>query len=474
MSKIKRLRKNFMIVIVFNVFLLLIGVGLSLLLPKYLPKEEYGIYRLLTFYITYCRVLQLGYIDGIYLFYGGKNIFELDKKDNSKVFSTFVAFQVVIGIILMLVLSIGLQNSINRDVYLLIGLDMILMNVIYFYHHISQLNEKFTLYSVMFILTKLVVLIALIPLTRSGFTTGITFIWINIFVNLFIIVFYYLRYVKHIEFRFKLVNKQSFDQMMKIGFPIFMAGLIAMIIMGIDRFVVDAFFTNIEFAEYSFAVSLIGMFIIFITAITRLTFPYIKLLKPENVLDSKYVLGVVLVILFALTISGYYPLVYVVKILLPDYVPSLGLVFVLLPLLIFKAEIDISISNVYKAKLLRRKYFQVNLISFVAAIVVFVVALQVNRSLLSIAIASTISYGLWYFISDLYLHIKLSKGGYDKYILLVLVLVGYFFIGYSDLSDLLKFVSYFSYALVLSIVYVIIDFKKIKSTVKLVREDLKN
>lgn len=472
MTKAKRLRKNFVVVIGFNILLLLVGVGLSLLLPKYLPKEEYGIYRLLTFYITYSSFIHLGYLDGIYLFLGGKNIFELDKKENSKLFSTFLVFQVLLGVIMLALVGLLLRNSENQIVYLLIVLDMLLMNVIYFYHYVSQLNEKFTLYSIMFLLTKLVVLITLIPLTRAGYTTGVTFIWVNIFVNVFIIVYYYLRYIKVINFGFKFVKIETLKQILNIGFPIFLGNLVAFSIMGIDRFVVDAFFSNTLFAEYSFAVSLIGMFIIFITAVTRLLFPYIKLLKPDNVLEIKYILGVGLMILFALALSGYYPLVYVVEWFLPDYEASLPIVFILLPLLIFKAEIDISITNVYKAKMLRRKYFQVSLASFITSVITFVIALSISKSLISVAIASTLSYFAWYIISDLYLHIRLSKGGYDKYILLVLIVAGYFTVGYIEMNDIFKFIIYVSYVLMLSAIYIAMDFRKIKRTIEIVREDL--
>lgn len=474
MTKIKRLRRNFVIVIGFNILMLLVGVGLSLLLPKYLPKEQYGIYRLLTLYITYGGTIHLGFLDGVYLFFGGKNIFKLDQKDNSKIFSTFVVFQLVVGAVLLVAFNFILGASPNKIVYLLIISDLILMNFIDFYHYISQLNEKFTLYSVMFILTKLVVLSLLIPLTRAGFTNGIVFIGINVLVNVFIIGFYYIRYIKVIKFRFRFFNYVTLKKITKIGFPIFIANLVASGIIGIDRFVVDAFFTDSAFAEYSFAVSLIGMFIIFISAVTRLVFPYLKLMKPDNILEIKYILGVVILILFAFALSGYYPMVIVVNWFLPEYTNSLQIVFILLPLLIFKAELDISITNVYKAKMLRRKYFQVSLASFIMSVIIFAVVLQFSKSLVAIAFASMLSYFLWYIISDLYLHIKLSKGGFDKYILLALILAGYFTIGYLDISDLWKFITYILYTSVITGIYLAIDYKKIKKTIDIVREDLNN
>lgn len=474
LTKMKRLKKNFVIVVGFNILMLVVGVLLSLLLPKFLPKEEYGIYRLLTFYITYSSFIQLGYLDGVYLFFGGKNIYNEDNEETSKIFSTFILFSTVLGILFLLVFAVVLQNALLRDIYLLIIVDMMLMNFIYFYHYISQLNEKFTIYSIMFILTRLVVVISLYPLTKLGFDTGKTFIYVNIIVNVFIIIIYYLHYQKVIKFQFKNVKIETLKKMVKLGFPIFLGTVVAFLIVGIDRFVVDVFFTDIEFSLYAFAVSLTGMFIIFITAIRRLTFPYLKLLKDENVLDFKYILGVLIVLLFGFVIGVFYPLELFIDWYLPEYISSLPIIFMLMPLLIFKAEIDISISNVYKAKMLQRKYFQVNTISFVLVVMLFVVVYLTSKDLLYIAIASTVSYGGWYLISDLYLHVRLSNGGYDKYILLLIILACYYLIGYSSFDEVVKFLLYMGSMIVITILYILYDYKKAKPLVIKILDDFKN
>ena len=49
-------------------------IGNGFFLPKYLSVESYADYKIFILYISYVGILHLGYVDGVYIKYGGKAI----------------------------------------------------------------------------------------------------------------------------------------------------------------------------------------------------------------------------------------------------------------------------------------------------------------------------------------------------------------------------------------------------------------
>lgn len=50
----------------------------SFFLPRYLSIESYGYYKVFQLYVNYLGIAHLGFVDGIYLKYGGREIRDID------------------------------------------------------------------------------------------------------------------------------------------------------------------------------------------------------------------------------------------------------------------------------------------------------------------------------------------------------------------------------------------------------------
>lgn len=74
------MKKGLFQILMANIISLVIGVGLSFLVPKYLSIESYAAYKTYALYITYAGFFHFGYADGMYLKYGGKRIDEMIDK----------------------------------------------------------------------------------------------------------------------------------------------------------------------------------------------------------------------------------------------------------------------------------------------------------------------------------------------------------------------------------------------------------
>ena len=69
-----RLSKGIQMVFITNVIGMLFSLITNFALPKYTSIETYAEIRTYQLYVTYIGVLHLGYIDGVYLKYGGREL----------------------------------------------------------------------------------------------------------------------------------------------------------------------------------------------------------------------------------------------------------------------------------------------------------------------------------------------------------------------------------------------------------------
>ena len=79
-----KLSKGIIQVITANLINLVISVGNGFLLPKFLSVESYAALKTFLLYTSYIGILHLGYVDGIYIKYGGKTIGSIDAEEFAK------------------------------------------------------------------------------------------------------------------------------------------------------------------------------------------------------------------------------------------------------------------------------------------------------------------------------------------------------------------------------------------------------
>ena len=70
----RKLQRGILMVLVANVVNLLFSLLSNFLLPKYLSIETYAGIKTFQLYVSYVGLFHLGYVDGIYLKYGGKTL----------------------------------------------------------------------------------------------------------------------------------------------------------------------------------------------------------------------------------------------------------------------------------------------------------------------------------------------------------------------------------------------------------------
>lgn len=91
--------KNISKVFSANLVNMLISILTAFLLPYFLTVDSYAELKTFTFYVSYLGILQLGFVDGMYIKYGGKKISEISTKVFFDERKTFVLLQIVLAVI---------------------------------------------------------------------------------------------------------------------------------------------------------------------------------------------------------------------------------------------------------------------------------------------------------------------------------------------------------------------------------------
>ncbi len=77
--KIRKILRDFSYSISSNLISLAVSTLVVLIVPKFIGVTEYGYWQLYIFYTNYVGVLHFGWLDGIYLRYGGYHYRDLDR-----------------------------------------------------------------------------------------------------------------------------------------------------------------------------------------------------------------------------------------------------------------------------------------------------------------------------------------------------------------------------------------------------------
>ena len=97
MSTKKNALLNIIRIVFSNLLTLFVGLLSSFLIPKILHIDSYGYYKTFYLYITYCGLLHFGITNGVYLYFAGKSIDDLDKKRIHSVIVSIILIELLLS-----------------------------------------------------------------------------------------------------------------------------------------------------------------------------------------------------------------------------------------------------------------------------------------------------------------------------------------------------------------------------------------
>lgn len=422
---------------------LVFSILMTFIVSKFIGVEEFGYWQLFIFYTNYISFFGLGIYDGNYLKLGGKEYEELDYSIIGVKFKIFSLTQSVVAFFLIIVFYFSVKDTDRYFVLLCFSLYLVVYNICAFLGYIFQAVNHTKIYSISIIIDKVLYIIitaVLIFYRVNNFELYILFYLICKLISLIysIIKGHKIVFAKKSSVKIAIVD--LIDDM-KVGINIMIANIASLLIIGSGRFVIDHYWTILEFSKFSFSISLTNFFLVFISQISMVLFPALRRIKEDQLVSIYVEVKSMLAIILPIALLMYVPINAIVKVWLPQYQVSAKYLILLLPICIFDGKMQL-ICNTY-LKVLRKERFLkiVNIVAMVVSLLLSLISACVFGKIELVAISMMIAIASRNILADIYLA-KYMRTDTKKEIISEIILVIMFVILTWNFEGIIAFLSY--------------------------------
>lgn len=305
-----------------NFISLIASIVNGFIVPAFLSLDQYALLRTYTLYVSYIGILHFGFIDGLYIKYGGKGYKEIDKEKLKAENIFFLFFQLVITLLFFILGAIS-----NDKIIIAFAFSILPINMRTFFAFFYQAVGEFDVYS------KIRVLQPLITLATNTFLVFIIkrnnfwyFVLGQLAASFCIFLYLQIKFMREtITIRAPLKNVQAKD-IFTVGIFIMLGNLSSMLFYSMDRWFVKLLLTMNDFAFYSFAVSMMQVVNILINSVAMVFYPHLARGYMEIYLT---ILKKYLLIIGVLASTSFFGFSFIIHWFVDKYIPSLNIIAVL-------------------------------------------------------------------------------------------------------------------------------------------------
>ena len=448
-----------------NLINLIISLAKGFLLPKFVSVESYADIQTYLLYVSYVGLLHFGYLDGLYLKYGGKEFEEIGEKNFNICRMNTLILQIII-----IIPTIIIANVINNNIVLLFAISILPLNMVTLYKNLFQATGQFKRYSKILNFSSIISFLGTMFLLFI-MKTDEALLYIIVLVLADYMVWLLLEYKinKDFKIKFKFVcSIKHFCKYTKNGIVLMLGNFSSVIMTGIDRWFVKLALTTAEFAYYSFAIRVENLLTIFITPIVTTMYNYLcKNDNKEKIIKIKNLCLIVGIFI----IGSAFPVKFILEHFLQKYEEVKAILFILFSIQVFYLIIKGVYVNLYKVRSKQNIYFKQLLIIIFVGIILNFIALKFKGNNISIAIATFISVIIWLLMCSK--TIPEIKFDLKSNILLFSSLVIFLGLGIY-VNSIIGFIIYYTYILIATIILMKEDFMYLISVGKETLFKLKN
>ena len=387
-----------------NIVVLLSSIINGFVLPAVLSIDDYSKLKTYTLYASFIGFLHLGFVDGINIKYGGKLIDDVSSKEFNYFHKFFVVFQFIV---VLVVFAIGIISK--NTILIFIGLTILPLNLKSLFLFFYQAIGNFKLYSQLAIIAPLVSIFITLLLVLLKVTTYEYYIMANI-IGYVLAVVYIENKIKIVKLSFNLPTFKNGRFMLRTifysGFFIMLGNTLFVIFFNIGRWMSKLFMSNVDFAIYSFGMSLIGFITIFINAVTQSFYPHLSRNYTDELI-SRY--RNLFLVIGSFSIIGYFFIVVIVENFISKYNESLiltGILITTIPGVLIVKSLYVNLYKVLKKE--RQFLFDISKMLLIA-ILLSAIIFYFNRNTISIAISAVISIYLWIIFPPSFIRISIKE-----------------------------------------------------------------
>ena len=344
-----QIAKNVSISLFVQVVSLAVSFILGFVVPKFIDEYQYAYWHTFLLYLGYVGVLHFGLLDGIVLRYSQYDYEDLDKK---RIRTQFVALLLINTIAFIVVLAFGFKTGgLTEIIAILVAFGILTRNIFTYNSFLFQITNRIRNYAFAVIIQRLVnglLVLVLIVIGQQNF------IWYCIaeLAGDCAGIASSLSANKDLHFGRLLPIRDVIQETwlnISSGALLMISNWSAMLFVSGAKMIIEWKWGILLFGKTSFAFSLSGIFLVFVTAISVVLFPSLKRMKQETLPSFYKKLRDVLFPLLFWCLLFYYPSCWILEKWLPNYASSLAYVGILSPMVIYTANVGLLTNNYLKA-----------------------------------------------------------------------------------------------------------------------------
>ena len=395
-------------VIFSNTTTIISGIIVGFVIPKVTSVEGYGFCKTFSLYIAYTGLLSMGIIDGIVLRYGGVDYSDYDCPLFRSIFRWYCLIQAFF-VIIVLSISAYIEDENYRFIIIALSIYLFFANLTGYFQQISQITQKFREYSASKVIQSIIRIVGglallVLYLDRGEIVDYRLYIGITTAEYVLISIGYIIIYRQIVFGNAESLKKTktTMVHLAKTGWPLLIANLCVILILSLDRQLVNLVFPNSEYAVYAFAYNMLTLITVATSAVSTVLYPAMKRTNEIflNSNFSKYISYILIFVYGAIVV--YFPLCKFIHWFLPQYTSSLPIFRVVLPGLAISSAVSVIMQNYYKTLGENIIFFKKCLLILLISAGLNIAAYMAFRNTLSISIASIVTIIIWYLISEQY------------------------------------------------------------------------
>jgi len=363
------------------------GFALSIILPKYIPIDNYGYWQLFILYTGYVGFLHFGFIDGLYLKLGGKKFDEIDRDNVYPVMLIMIVQQVFASLAVLLASYFFETNDVKQTLFYYLALFVFIDNTYKLLSFVLMATGRINKYSKSVIIDKLLMagLVFVIVIIDPDADVGRM---VAAFILSHAVVLYMVAMPFKGLFAYGMDNLRrvfpDYIGCIKVGSILMFSNLCGSFIVGSGRLVIESYWDIGIFAKVSLALALSSFLMAFISQISYVLFPYLRnaslAMQKKVLVDGTFVLTSMGIIL----ISLFFPIYYIVRLWLPQYELSLHFLLFLSPIAFYEIRTNLLYNTFFRNLNKVYELFYINFSSLLVGAVLYIVAVYIENIMLMV------------------------------------------------------------------------------------------
>lgn len=462
----KKIIDNLSVAFFANLISLMSSTLLTLVLPKFIGVTEYSYYQLYVFYVGYVGFLGFGWIEGVYLKYGGQYYSSIDKENISSQLRLFSIFEIIICILIISISCLYTPSAARRTVFLFFALCSVIYLPRAFLHNLLQTTGRIKEYATGVIIDKAVHILVMVIgiINRMDFFEW--FVISELFGRLCGSI-YIFTICRDIVFckpsSFKYV-KNEINSSITAGFTLMISNVASMLIIGVVRQGIEIYWNVETFGKLSLTLSISNLLMTFINSVAMVVFPMVK---RSSQYQMKVIYGnikTMMMVLLFFMLCFYYPSRELLSIWLPQYSESLKYMAILFPLCIYEGKTSVIVNTYMKALRKEKILLYLNLFSVFISLCFTFVGGALIHSLDMVIVSLVVVLGLRCTLGEVmlsrYMELNIWKDIVIETIMTLAFILFSWFIG--EICGAMLYI-------VVYIAYLIIKFRDIKNTIDYIK-----